>query len=104
MIEGKTPSRGGRDRVVWNINPQGTFSVKTLREMIGERSKRSGHGEESFWLKGLPRNVNIFVWRMKLERLPTREALDKLRIDIDSLLCPRCGTEVETVNHALFTC
>ena len=31
-------------------------------------------------------------------------ALDKIGVDIDTLLCPRCRREVETVDHALVTC
>ena len=37
-------------------------------------------------------------------RIPTREALDKLGIDLHSLLCPRCEKEVESINHAFFWC
>ena len=30
-------------------------------------------------------------------------ALDKIGVDVDTLLCPICGREVETVYHALVT-
>ena len=38
---------------------------------------------------------------MKPGRLPTRVVLDKIGVDVDSVLCPRCGRELETVDHAL---
>ena len=41
---------------------------------------------------------------MKPGRLPTRVVLDKIGVDVDSLLCPRCGRELETVDHALVSC
>ena len=109
LLEGFVPSSGGRDRVAWKSDPQGRFSVKVLRELIGERSEggTSGGrdlGEGTIWLSGLPNKLNVFLWRAKRGRLPTREALDKLGIELDTTLCPRCGKEVETVNHALFAC
>ncbi|GJW37589.1 RNA-directed DNA polymerase, eukaryota, reverse transcriptase zinc-binding domain protein [Tanacetum coccineum] len=36
--------------------------------------------------------------------LPSRVNLDKKGIDVDSLLCPICHEDVETVNHLFFTC
>ena len=36
--------------------------------------------------------------------MPYREVLDNMGIDIDSSLCPRCGTEVEYSEHTLVTC
>ena len=30
--------------------------------------------------------------------------MDKIGLDLDSLLCPRCGEVVETIDHALVTC
>ena len=39
-----------------------------------------------------------------MDRLPTREALNNRGIELDLLLCPRCGDAVEDVNHALVRC
>lgn len=46
----------------------------------------------------------ILAWRVRLGRIPCRAVLDKMGLDLDSTLCPRCLKEVETVNHALFRC
>ncbi|GJX29545.1 RNA-directed DNA polymerase, eukaryota, reverse transcriptase zinc-binding domain protein [Tanacetum coccineum] len=40
------------------------------------------------WSKVLPIKLNVFLWRMLLDRLPTRTNLYNRGIDIDCVLCP----------------
>ena len=56
------------------------------------------------WCKILSIKVNVFLWRAILNRLPTRTNLDRRRIEIDSLLCPCCSSNVEDSNHVFFAC
>nr|GEW84404.1 RNA-directed DNA polymerase, eukaryota, reverse transcriptase zinc-binding domain protein [Tanacetum cinerariifolium] len=56
------------------------------------------------WNHSIPIKVNVFMWRAMLNKLPTRVNLDRKGIEIDSLLCPICHEDVETVNHIFFTC
>ena len=37
-------------------------------------------------------------------RIPCRTYLAKMEMDLDSVLCPRYGNEIETVDHALVNC
>ncbi|GKA39865.1 RNA-directed DNA polymerase, eukaryota, reverse transcriptase zinc-binding domain protein [Tanacetum coccineum] len=39
-----------------------------------------------------------------LNKLPSRVNLDRRGIDVQSILCPICNDDVETVNHIFFTC
>ncbi|KAJ9543812.1 hypothetical protein OSB04_023519 [Centaurea solstitialis] len=71
------PKLGGVDKFVWKLDSVVGFSVKTLRAVL--REARAGGRE---------------VGRV----------LDKRGIDMDSILCPRCNRDVETVSHALFSC
>nr|GEW46846.1 putative ribonuclease H-like domain-containing protein [Tanacetum cinerariifolium] len=48
--------------------------------------------------------VNVFVWRAMLNRLPTRTNLDRRGIDMDSLICPYCNTIMEDSNHVFYSC
>ncbi|XP_071699113.1 uncharacterized protein [Rutidosis leptorrhynchoides] len=48
--------------------------------------------------------VGVHVWRTKLKRLPVRFELDKRVVDLDTVLCPICNVEVETVEHMTLTC
>ena len=56
------------------------------------------------WNRMVPSKVNVFGWRLRLNRLPTKVNLDRRGLDLGSLLCPVCGDDVETVNHNFFTC
>nr|GEZ28339.1 RNA-directed DNA polymerase, eukaryota, reverse transcriptase zinc-binding domain protein [Tanacetum cinerariifolium] len=56
------------------------------------------------WNRSIPIKVNVFMWRAMLNKLPTRVNLDRKGIEFDSLLCPICHEDVETVNHIFFTC
>nr|GEU73566.1 RNA-directed DNA polymerase, eukaryota [Tanacetum cinerariifolium] len=49
--------------------------------------------------KTLPRKVNIFICRMILDRLPHRLNLSSRGIDISTISCPSCNSNVESSNH-----
>ena len=93
---------------MWKGDLIGGFSVKALRHLIEEKSSErrveGDRGEPMSWLKSIPKKINIFNRREKLGRLPSRLVLDKIGIDLDSILCPRCDREVESIDHALFFC
>ncbi|GKC97494.1 RNA-directed DNA polymerase, eukaryota [Tanacetum coccineum] len=59
---------------------------------------------ETRWNRYLPKKINIFIWRVLRDRLPTRWNLSRKGIDLDSLNCPICDTSVETTNHSLWFC
>ena len=96
------------DKLVWRLDHQGVFSVNSLRNLIvGHRVRRKGDGSSVTpikWIKSIPKKISIFIWRVMIDRLPSRSYLDKIGIDLDSSLCPRCESEMESVNHALFSC
>lgn len=52
----------------------------------------------------MPRKVNIFIWRLRLSRIPVRVVLDCIGMDLDSLLCPCCQDIVESVDHCFIWC
>nr|GEU68220.1 RNA-directed DNA polymerase, eukaryota [Tanacetum cinerariifolium] len=56
------------------------------------------------WNRFIPNKVNVFIWRLMLNKLPTRVNLDMRDIDVGSLLCPICLEDLETVNHIIFSC
>ena len=99
---GHSPKRGGVDRVYWRFDPQDGFTDKALRGLIEEKDNLGGgNGATTIWLKSIPKKICIFLWRAKLGRLPSRSVLDKMRVDLDSTICPRCEREMETIEHAL---
>ncbi|GJR12387.1 RNA-directed DNA polymerase, eukaryota, reverse transcriptase zinc-binding domain protein [Tanacetum coccineum] len=52
----------------------------------------------------LMETVNIFVWRLSLDRLPTWLNLSLRGLDIPSVVCPMCNDVVEAVDHVFFGC
>ncbi|GJZ60196.1 RNA-directed DNA polymerase, eukaryota [Tanacetum coccineum] len=56
------------------------------------------------WVKFVPIKINVFVWRARLDRLPTRVNLDRRGVTLDSVLCPVCGMATEDSSHVLFRC
>ena len=48
--------------------------------------------------------MNVFAWKLRLNKLPTKFNLYSRGLDIGSVLCPICSSDVETVNHLFFSC
>ncbi|XP_071687946.1 uncharacterized protein [Rutidosis leptorrhynchoides] len=58
----------------------------------------------TLWFKFLPRKVDIFLWRLRLESLPVRWNLSARGVEINSIVCPVCNNGVETQDHVFFGC
>ncbi|GJW35020.1 RNA-directed DNA polymerase, eukaryota [Tanacetum coccineum] len=78
----------------------GLFRVKDIRSSIDSILLPSD-AISTRWVKYVPIKINVFVWRARLDRLPTRVNLDHRGVIIDSVLCPlcraicACGRELE---------
>ncbi|XP_071704916.1 uncharacterized protein [Rutidosis leptorrhynchoides] len=59
---------------------------------------------ETFKNNLVPKKVEVFVWRARNERLLVLSELDKRGIDLHSVLCPLCDSNIESVSHSLLTC
>ena len=56
------------------------------------------------WVKSIPIKINIFAWRVSLDRLPSRVNLIRRGIHVPSSVCPICSFEDEDISHLLFRC
>ncbi|GKB31594.1 RNA-directed DNA polymerase, eukaryota, reverse transcriptase zinc-binding domain protein, partial [Tanacetum coccineum] len=95
---------GGASRDQWRraLNEDGKFTVKDLASLVDEiRLQTDRLGEETKWNNLAPKKFNIFVWRVLKGRLPVLNELDKRGIDLNTLLCPCCDDNVETIDHSL---
>ncbi|GJW57203.1 RNA-directed DNA polymerase, eukaryota [Tanacetum coccineum] len=86
----------------WSIG-KSSFTVKTTREHIDQRYLPND-GMETIWNHFLPKKINIFIWRVLRDRLPTRWNLSRKGIDVDSLSCPVCDAGIETIQHSMWFC
>ncbi|GKB40411.1 RNA-directed DNA polymerase, eukaryota, reverse transcriptase zinc-binding domain protein [Tanacetum coccineum] len=91
------------DRCIWSLAHDGTFNVGDLRCLIDDRTLPS-LDTKTTWDKSLPRKVNIFIWRLKLDRLPHRLNLSSRGIEISEISCPKCNGNVESNIHIFFEC
>ncbi|GJR61398.1 RNA-directed DNA polymerase, eukaryota, reverse transcriptase zinc-binding domain protein [Tanacetum coccineum] len=90
------------DTCVWNLGPNGTFTVKEARNIIDQKTFPSL--SSTSWDKIIPRKVNIFMWRLSLDRLPHRLNLSLCGMDILAISCSSCNANVESANHIFFEC
>ena len=85
------------------IDSSRVFSVKGMRLYI-THSNHTQNLQPTRWNKLVPIKINIFSWRLSLNRLPTRSNLDYRGVDLDSVLCPSCHDAIETEEHIFISC
>ena len=91
------------DTWVWDISQDGGFMVAETRRWIDDRVLPVGM-VKTRWCALVPRKVNIFVWRLLLDSLPSRERLSGRGMEIDSIMCPMCGLASEQLLHVFCRC
>nr|GEW42989.1 RNA-directed DNA polymerase, eukaryota [Tanacetum cinerariifolium] len=56
------------------------------------------------WIKYVPIKLNVFAWKVHLDRLPTRVNLQHRGVLVLDPLCPICCSEDEVSAHIFFQC
>ncbi|GJY59580.1 RNA-directed DNA polymerase, eukaryota, reverse transcriptase zinc-binding domain protein [Tanacetum coccineum] len=102
LLQNYTPSIK-HDRWNYLLDPSNDFSVSSMRSHIESVMLSSVH-DPVRWNKCLPLKINIHVWRLLLDRLPTHHNLDVRGIDLDSTRCPMCDDNIETTQHLFVEC
>nr|XP_043639616.1 uncharacterized protein LOC122610690 [Erigeron canadensis] len=91
------------DKWDWSLSDTIGFSVKDTRININDHLLPAS-STITRWNNLVPKKVNILVWRTLIDRIPTRYNLSNKGIDIPSILCPLCSTDLETTNHLFLAC
>nr|GEY85321.1 RNA-directed DNA polymerase, eukaryota [Tanacetum cinerariifolium] len=91
------------DRWVCDLNGDGEFRVKDVMNLLDEFFLPKAD-VPTRWVKVIPIKVNIFAWKMFLNRLPTRSNLAKRNVVIESESCSLCDSAQEDVTHVFFSC
>lgn len=55
-------------------------------------------------IKKIKHKINVFIWRMMFNRLPTRRNFVKRGIDVELVMCPCCNEEREDGVHLFLKC
>nr|GFA30764.1 RNA-directed DNA polymerase, eukaryota [Tanacetum cinerariifolium] len=91
------------DRWFWDLNGDGVFRVKDVRILLDEAFLPKME-VPTRWIKSIPIKVNVFAWKLFLDRLPTRSNLARRNVLIPSLACPLCDLALEDSSHLFFGC
>ncbi|GJS32598.1 RNA-directed DNA polymerase, eukaryota [Tanacetum coccineum] len=91
------------DRRVWDLNGDGVFRVKDVRNLLDETFLPKAE-MPTRWIKCIPIKVNVFVWKALLDCLPTRLNLARRNVVTASLSCPVCDAAPEDTSHLFFSC
>nr|GEY97371.1 RNA-directed DNA polymerase, eukaryota [Tanacetum cinerariifolium] len=91
------------DRWVSDLNGDGVFRVKDVRNLLDEFFLPRAD-VPTRWVKNIPIKVNIFAWRLALDRLPTRANLIQRIVVTESRSCPLCDAILEDTSHLFFNC
>nr|GEV22115.1 hypothetical protein [Tanacetum cinerariifolium] len=92
-----------RDTWQWSLDVAGGFSVAYARAFVDDTMLEADF-VATRWNRTIPIKVNVFLWRLHLNKLPSRVNLERRGVQIDSILCQTCQLDVETVNHIFFNC
>ncbi|GJU65202.1 F-box protein-like protein isoform X1, partial [Tanacetum coccineum] len=90
-----------KDRWTCDLSGDGEFKVKVIRNFIDDLFLPSSD-VATRWVKFIPIKVNVFSWRARRDRLPTRVNLSRRGVLLDSHLCPLCNAAMEDVQPVFF--
>ncbi|GJU33007.1 RNA-directed DNA polymerase, eukaryota [Tanacetum coccineum] len=91
------------DRWVWDLNEEGVFCVKDVRNLLDDVFLPKAP-IATRWIKYVPIKLNVFAWKVHLNRLPTRVNLQHRGVLISDPSCPICHSEDEDLAHLFFRC
>nr|GEV12590.1 RNA-directed DNA polymerase, eukaryota [Tanacetum cinerariifolium] len=91
------------DKWVWNLNGKGVFRVKDDRNLLDE-SFLPKDSTATRWVKSIPIKIDVFAWKVYLDRLLTRLNLIRRGVHVPSLSCPVCNAAYEDMSHLLLSC
>ncbi|XP_071718871.1 uncharacterized protein [Rutidosis leptorrhynchoides] len=93
------------DSWAWAPGPNERFTTKRLTELIDSILLQGNNAALGTLRNSLiPKKVELFVWRARKGRLPILSELDKRGIDLNSIRCPLCDDDIESLDHSLVSC
>lgn len=92
-----------KDRWVWTGDGTGIFSVASARCWI-DKSTLITSQIPTRWVKEVPIKVNVCIWKVLLDKLPTRVNLNIRGLNVESTRCDICDNGDETISHVVFSC
>ncbi|XP_061999224.1 uncharacterized protein LOC133716539 [Rosa rugosa] len=105
-------SRYVDDRVVWRLEKNGRFSVKTAYrfDFATSNARSPFHLSvgvalwKKLWKVNIPSSAKIHIWRVCHNILPSMERLESKMVVLDSQVCVLCSSAIETTLHLCRDC
>jgi hypothetical protein len=102
-----------QDEIMWMFEDSGQYTVKSGYKALqiwkarSDQNPSTSMNNEKLWqkiwaLSTIPRHKTI-LWRILNNSLPVRTELNQRGVNCP-LLCPRCNSKLETVNHLFMDC
>nr|GEV38743.1 RNA-directed DNA polymerase, eukaryota, reverse transcriptase zinc-binding domain protein [Tanacetum cinerariifolium] len=88
---------------LWSLDASAGFSAASVCSLVHSHILDTDN-EVTRWNRNIPIKVNVFLWKLKLNKLSSRVNLDRRCIEVGSTLCPSRLDDFETVNHSFFNC
>ncbi|GJX27849.1 RNA-directed DNA polymerase, eukaryota [Tanacetum coccineum] len=86
-----------------DLNGDGEFMVKDVRNLLDEVVLP--HADyPTRWVKYIPIKINIFAWKISLDRIPSKINLQKRGVSMEYNFCSICDEDVEDTSHIMFKC
>jgi hypothetical protein len=112
LLHGFSINTSIEDRWKWKDGPMGLFSVKSCyARLIEDRpfEELDANVEAAItklWKTDAPSKALVLGWRLLLDRLPTRSALNHrgILLNPNELLCEFCSLHVEDSGHLFLSC
>ncbi|GJW54014.1 RNA-directed DNA polymerase, eukaryota, reverse transcriptase zinc-binding domain protein [Tanacetum coccineum] len=92
-----------KDSWLWSLDTSTGFTVASICSLIDDNTL-DVDSKATRWNRIIPIKVNVFLWRLMLNKLATRVNLDRRGVDVGSILCLICRDDVESANHIFFSC
>ncbi|XP_071727034.1 uncharacterized protein [Rutidosis leptorrhynchoides] len=91
------------DQWCWEGFRYGLYSVSKARQMI-DKFDQHDTSHPTFWYKFVPIKINVFIWRLRLRRLPTKSNLLAKGMEFENDNCCVCDNGLEDDLHAFANC
>ncbi|PWA44358.1 RNA-directed DNA polymerase, eukaryota, Reverse transcriptase zinc-binding domain protein [Artemisia annua] len=94
---------GNNDSWLWDDEAKAPFSVALVKNLF-RKDRYEYRSHKMKWESWVPIKVNILMWRIEMNRIPTRLALHHRHIFLTDLTCPLCEVVDESSCHVLADC
>ncbi|CAN1188831.1 Putative ribonuclease H protein At1g65750 [Linum perenne] len=106
LVVGMQPPKltSGADRLVWGLEENGVFSIKTAYLILKDLNMDGGDYDWRLaWRWKGPNRIKHFIWLVFHNRILTNEERNRRHLT-NQVVCPRCSIHSESLSHVIRDC